>query len=474
MNRPKAMILKRLPALARVAFCCGLAVAALPLSPQGLGSPALARDVAISLTDAREAAVQAVAQGDLATAEALASRLLAADPQDPLARQVMATIALRRGDLPKARVEARAAHANARTDRQRHEAAKLAAVIAEAEGRDFALRWWLRAAGEDSPTAQDRKLAARALARVRDRSPWSLRFGASISPSNNVNGGADNPFLVVDGHPEFSDDKTGAFRDGEALSGLVMKANADLAWRLARSKTAQTQLTFGLDLKRVKITDQTTFLKDSDLGSDAMTFGLEHELTDANSRNRWDFGAEIGLSNSGGDSSREFSARLGRSLSIGKGTVLTFGASWTVEHANRNGDVSRMPQLTLRGQHRLAGGGRLGFTLTGYDAQTDHTQRKRHGGLVQVSYAPGKPIGPFDVTGAVGLSFADYPDYRVFNVPVGREDATVFGQFTLMARDVSWQGFSPQVTLRVSRSDSNISKFDTLETGILLGLKSQF
>ncbi|HRK42786.1 MAG TPA: hypothetical protein PLH11_07085, partial [Gemmobacter sp.] len=78
-----------------------------------------ARDVTISLSDAREAAVQAVSRGELATAEALARHLLTADPQDPLARQVLATVALRQRDLPKARTEARAAHANARTDRQR-------------------------------------------------------------------------------------------------------------------------------------------------------------------------------------------------------------------------------------------------------------------------------------------------------------------------------------------------------------------
>lgn len=464
MNRPKAKIIRRHPVRFRLALCCLLALA----------PAAHARDVAISLSDAREAAVQAVSRGDLPTAEALARHLLAADAQDPLARQVLATVALRKGDLPTARAEARAAHASARTDRQRHEAAKLAAIIADAEGRDLAVRWWLRTAGEDSPTAKDRKLAARALAHVRDRSPWSLRFGVSVSPSNNVNGGADNPFLIVDGHPEFSTDKTGDFTDAEALAGLVTMANADLSWRLARSKTTQTRLTFGLDLKRVEITDKTVVLKHSDLASDTTSLGIAHERMDATGRGRWDFGAELGFSSNGGDSSSEVSARLGRSLAVGQRSLMSFSASWTVEQENRNDRLTRMPQLTISSEHQLAGGARLGFALTGYDAQTNNTQRKRHGGLMQVSYAPGKPIGPFVVTGALGVSFADYPDYRVFNIPVGREDATVFGQITLVAPDVSWQGFAPQLTLRASRSDSNISKFDTLETGILLGLKSQF
>ncbi|MBL8562294.1 MAG: DUF560 domain-containing protein, partial [Gemmobacter sp.] len=426
-----------------------------------------------SLSDAREAAVQAVGRGDLATAETLARHLLAADPQDPLARQVLATVALRKGDLPRARAEARAAHANARTDRQRHEAAKLAAIIADAEGRDLALRWWLRAAGEDSPTAQERKLAARALAHVRDRSPWALRFGVSVSPSNNVNGGADSPFTIVDGHPELGQGLTDA--DGRALSGMVGKLNADLSWRLARSDRAQTRLSFGLDLKRVHITDHTDNLKGSDLSSDTVSLGMDHERLDAGGRGRWDFGADLGLSRDGEDSSREISARLGRSLALTERAMISFSASWTVEQENRNDRVTRLPQLTISSEHHLAGGARLGFALTGYDAQTSNSQRKRHGGLVQVSYAPGKPLGPFDISGALGLSFADYPDYSVPLGPgIGRQDQTVFGQVTLVARDLSWQGFSPQLTLRASRSDSNISKFDTLETGIVLGLKSQF
>ncbi len=456
-----------LPVSLRGVLCCVLALGA-------AGAPAQvaqARDVAISLSDAREAAVQAVSRGDLATAEALARHLLAADPQDPLARQVLATVALRRGDLPTARAEARAAHASARTDRQRHEAAKLAAIIADAEGRDLAVRWWLRAAGEDSPTVQERKMAARALAHVRDRAPWSLRFGASVSPSNNVNGGADSPFTIVDGHPELGQ---GTNTDGQALSGIVGKMNADLGWRLARSETAQTRLNFGLDLKRVKITDPTVVLKGSDLASESLSLGLAHERLDATARGRWDLGAELGLSRDGGDSSRTASARLGRSLALNDRAMVSFAASWTVEQENRNDRVTRLPQLTISSEHRLASGARLGFALTGYDAQTNNTQRKRHGGLFQVSYAPGKPLGPFEVTGALGVSFADYPDYAVLFQTVGRGDKTVFGQITLVAPDVSWQGFSPQLTLRASRSDSNISKFDTVETGILLGLKSQF
>lgn len=455
-----------LPVKLRGVLCCllVLAAAAQPHDAQ-------AREVAISLSDAREAAVQAVSRGDLTTAEALARHLLAADPQDPLARQVLATVALRQGDLPTARAQARAAHANARTDRQRHEAAKLAAIIADAEGRELALRWWLRAAGEDSPTMQERKMAARALAHVRDRAPWSLRFGASVSPSNNVNGGADSPFTIVDGHPELGQ---GTNTDGQALSGIVGKVNADLDWRLARNDTAQTRLTFGLDLKRVTITDPTVVLKGSDLASDSLSLGIAHERLDATARGRWDLGAELGLSRDGGDSSRAISARLGRSFAVGQASTISFAASWTVEQENRNDRVTRLPQLTFSSEHRLVGGARLGFALTGYEAQTNNTQRKRHGGLMQVSYAPGKPLGPFEVTGALGLSFADYPDYAVLFQTVGREDATVFGQISLVAREVSWQGFSPQLTLRASRSDSNISKFDTVETGILLGLKSQF
>ncbi len=462
MRGMSALSLWRRPAGLRAALCCLLL----------MSTHAMARDVSMSVSDAREAAVQAVARGDLDTAQGLAAHLLAADAQDPLARQILATVALRRGDLPTARAEARAAHAAARTDRQRHEAAKLAAIIADAEGRDLAVRWWLRAAGEDSPTVQERKQAARALAHVRDRAPWSLRFGASVSPSNNVNGGADSPFTIIDGHPEAGVGEND--RDARALSGVVGKLNADLSWRLDRSETAQTRLDFGLDLKRVRLSDAAVLLRNSDLASSSFSLGIAHERLDGDGGGRWDFGAGLGLSRDGDTSSREISVQLGRSLALNAHSMLSFGAAWTVEQETASGAVTRLPQLTLSSEHLLKGGSRLGFALSAYAADTDNTQRHRRGGLAQVSYAPGKPLGPFQVAGALGISFADYPDYRVLFQTIGREDQTVFGQITLVAPDISWQGFAPQLTLRASRSDSNISKFDTVETGILLGLKSQF
>ena len=443
----------------------------------GLAQGAVAREVAIPVAAAREAAVAAVQHGDLATAQALATHLLAQDPNDPLARQVLAMVALRQGDLPAARLAARAAFDAARSDRQRHEAAKLAAVIADKEARGLALRWWLRAAGEASPTAQDRKQTIAALDAVRDRSPWEARLSFSLSPSNNVNGGAESPFNIIDGRPE-----VGLLNgDAQALSGMVGTLNADLAWRLARSEAAQTRATLALDLKRVAFSDaakaQAETLTGHDLGSSAIEIGLEHERLDGSGQGRWDFGLSVGLGQDGDAGNRMASARVGRSLGLGPRGRLTLGAEWTVEQeTGAPGRVQRMPRLSASTLHLLEGGGRLGFALSAYDVDSDSGQRKRHGGLAQVSYAPGQPLGPFDVSAALGVSYATYPDYRVgFIAPAGgRQDQTLFGQVTLVARDVSWQGFSPQVTLRASRSGSNISKFDTTEIGVAFGLKSRF
>ena len=65
-----------------------------------------------------------------------------------------------------------------------------------------ALRYWLRQAGDASPTTAERRETVAALNAVRDRSPWEARLRFSVSPSDNVNGGADSAFNIIDGRPE--------------------------------------------------------------------------------------------------------------------------------------------------------------------------------------------------------------------------------------------------------------------------------
>lgn len=439
--------------------------------------PAHARDIDLSPAEARALALEAVRIGDMQAATLIAERLIARDPKDALAQQILATSALNAGELDTARRAAREAYGAARSDRQRHEAAKLAAMIAAAQDRGFALRYWLRQAGEAGPTKRERAQAVAALDAVRNASPWEARLRFSLNPSDNVNGGSDKPYNVIDGRPE-----VGVLDgDARALSGLEARLGGDVSYLLARSDRQQTRLTFDLDLKRTRLSDsarkQAVNLTDRDFARTGLTLGLEHLRADTSGKGAWNYAVTLGLEDDGGTTGRSLGLSVGRIQRLNDRTRLTFGAEWTLDQTVSGADtLQRIPRLWLGLQQQLQNGASLGLSLSAYEVQSPSGQSARQGGVAQVSYAPANSIGPFDISTAFGAGVTSYPDYRVgFITPNGgRQDRSVFGEVSVSAREVSWAGFSPQMTLRVSRTDSNISRFDSTETGVLFGLKSQF
>lgn len=439
--------------------------------------PATADDVAVAVPDLRAAILRAYQQGQLATADALTARLLGARPEDPLGLQVGALIARDRGQLPQARAAARSAFAAAQSDRQRHEAARLAAEIAAAEGRDLALRYWLRQAGSAAPTPAERQAAAAALRQLREMSAWEGRLQFSLSPSNNVNGGSDSPFNLIDGRPEIGM----LSEDAQALEGVIATLQADGSLRLARSTTTETRLTFGLDAKRVRMSDaardRAETLTDGDLAETTLSLGLDHSLATARPGGVWRLNGALGLGESGDSGNRSASIGLAREQKLDGRNTLGLALDWTVERpTSAGGREQRRPQITASWQGLRPGGTRLGLSFSAYAVETSSGQRRRHGAMVQASLAPARALGPVTLSTAVGASFATYPDFRVGIIMPegGRQDETVFAQISAVPTDVNWAGFAPQVTLRASRTDSNISAFDSHQIGVVFGVKSLF
>ncbi|MFD1809480.1 hypothetical protein ACFSHQ_19475 [Gemmobacter lanyuensis] len=438
--------------------------------------PATADDVAVAVPDLRAAILRAYQQGQLATADALTARLLGARPEDPLGLQVSALIARDRGQLPQARAAVRAAFAAAQSDRQRHEAARLAAEIAAAEGRDLALRYWLRQAGSAAPTPAERQAAAAALRQLREMSAWEGRLQFSLSPSNNVNGGSDSPFNLIDGRPEIGM----LSEDAQALEGVIATLQADGSLRLARSTTTETRLTFGLDAKRVRMSDaardRAETLTDGDLAETTLSLGLDHSLATARPGGVWRLNGALGLGESGDSGNRSASIGLAREQKLDGRNTLGLALDWTVERPTSAGARTAPPADHGQLAGLRPGGTRLGLSFSAYAVETSSGQRRRHGAMVQASLAPARALGPVTLSTAVGASFAFYPDFRVgIIVPEGgRQDETVFAQISAVPTDVNWAGFAPQVTLRASRTDSNISAFDLHQIGVVFGVKSLF
>ncbi|MEL7205921.1 MAG: hypothetical protein AAGL19_17195, partial [Pseudomonadota bacterium] len=77
----------------------------------------------------------------------------------------------------------------------------------------------------------------------------------------------------------------------------------------------------------------------------------------------------------------------------------------------------------------------------------------------------------------IGRSVLDFDQYgfgALFLAPGGRTDKAWFGQISATFQSISYMGFVPVVTLRSESSRSNVSRFDVDQTGVSVGIRSEF
>lgn len=252
--------------------------AALAWSWAGAAAPQTRLD--LSLPEARQLAVQATLAGQAELAREVAAALLEADPDDRVALTVLAAVEPRLGRPAEGRRAAGRAWAVSTTRAERHEAARLAARAAAVEGRPLLAEAWLRLALLSATDEQEARTLAEARA-IRARSPWRVEVELGFSPSDNVNGGAESPFNVVDGLPFVGVISA----DGRALSGWVGTADLRFARRLSESRRQRTELSVRVAGRGVVLSEEArdlvkeggdTGITGSDFASVLVEAGVGH------------------------------------------------------------------------------------------------------------------------------------------------------------------------------------------------------
>lgn len=455
--------------------------AVLALAATLLVATAAPAEEEISVDLVRAASVRALAEGDATLARRLAAELVEHDPADPLARMVLAMVSANAGDLDGARGQARLAFRHGMSERQRHEAAMLAASLAGQDGAGLAERYWLRRAIDTAPGPQDARRAGLALRAVRDASPWSLGIGVSITPSSNVNGGANSPFQIIDGIPW-----VGVLDgDAQAMSGLVGTATVTGGYRIARGALGDLRLTGRLFAARVALSEeakaQAVTLSGSDLADTQADAGLSFSRDFADGS-----GAIAGQLLAGrgwrgtGEARDTLTFDLDGERRIGRAEV-DFGIGFDGDRPSASWRADTL-RTTLRGgiTMRVANGDRwrIGLSLFATDAGRglDAGMKENAGGFLRLGWTRGKPVGPIEVSASLGLGHADFPDFTMGFLPVpgGRQDTTWSAEVTLTHEDMNWMGFAPAVTFLARETTSNVSSFESRNLGVAFGLRSTF
>lgn len=433
----------------------------------------------VSLDDGRRIAQAALQAGKPEVTLQIVRSLLQVNPKDTHAL-LMAAVANRDLGKPKyGRRAARLAFRSANSQPQRFQAAQLAAQTALAEDRPTLSQIWLRRAAQHAKTEAETAAIARAYSRVRSYNPWSFNVDLSIRPSSNINNGAEDEIQTIDGIPSI----TGVLSaEAQALSGTIGTLTLSAAYRLHADKKSRTTLSSRTHIRRVALSSEA-----------------QRDAPDANSR---DFGytyADLSLDHlfalgeTSGDYLR-FTGTVGalwvpddveytlarveteRVWRTESGDRFAIGAS--AANYNRTGDLQDSASYGLKGSYstKLENGDGIGVSLA-YDMGTsDFGNRESDTYTLRMRYSFAKAWGPAQASAALTVFHADYPRYQVgfIDVPGGRQDTGAYADLSLFFPDIDYAGFAPKVTFRAAQKTSNVSRFETREISVMVGLQSKF
>ncbi len=438
---------------------------ALPALPQQL----------MDLPEARRLAVAAGLSGNAGVAEPLAAELLRLDPRDADALLAMAAVGLAKGAWPEAGRLGRRAFRLSGDPEARFHAARVAATAAAAQKRLLPAQFWLRRAGDLAPTEADRAKIARNWRALQAETPWRYRFDMSAMPSSNVNGGAESAYNVIEGVP-----LVGFLSpDAQALSGFVTQANLRLSYRLDRSPGVETLLTSALYLKRVTLSDEARAKAPGydagRLDATSVEAGLSHSRAAGTPGAFWRL--ETGVRDYWQGGERSYIALLGSGLySRPLGERLRFTGSLALERRFHDTGMALAGQVRAGLSYGFADGGRLSAVLGYAETRQPNPVFDSHAVSGRLSYALGKPVLSVDLAAGIGASVTDYANYSlgIFAVPGGRRDEAVFFDIDATFRQIEYAGFSPSLRLRRAVTRSNVSRFDTAEWAVSLGISSNF
>ncbi len=418
-------------------------------------------------------AVQALHQKRPKLAYQLSEGVLKANPRDGRAHYTQALAFAQVEAYGFSRKSARRAYYTANSPIQKYDAAQLASVMAYKDERLTLSQLWLRRAAHHAPDEGERAETIRAFQTVRARNPLNFNLKFSVSPSDNVNNGANSPYNIIDGSPLVGQLSASA----QAIAGTVATTDLQLSYRIAETENSMTRLTGRAYTRQVRFNNAVAGLSSRDLSSARIEAGISHTFSGGRRDGAWQVDATGGRVWYGTDPLYDY-ARIGlkRHQKLTETLRLSFGGGIERQQdetfpKNDATLYDAFAQLS----YTLGSGGQLGayINMREVDSNGINSSSVQWTGIV--SYTMGREIGPARLSLSVGQSVVDYDRYSVvFPVPGGRVDDSIFGGVTATFSDWSYLGFVPTLSVRAEKSRSNISRFDVDESSISLGIRSEF
>lgn len=486
MNRTKSQI--------RTGISAACAVLCLSFG-HGANAQSTPPSTAVSLDHGRGLAVQALNGGNPELAIDIARALWEADKSNSATYAIIALAYAQMEQHKPARKAAAQAYRFSDNKAERLQMAELAAGIALREDRPTLTQIWLRRAATNTNDDTSTRMIAQDYSKVSAINPWHFRLSGGLRPTDNVNNGSETDLHIIDGVP-YVGVLSGA---DQALSGMVGTLDSAISYRLNRTQTSSTSIGARVNVRRValssaaqaKVTPAPTQLNpnpvvpgNGDFGSTFAEVSLKHGHKVAKSQKSAvaNYSLSFGGSWYGHNTSYYFGrASAGRRWNASENTQLNIGGAIEMR------DVPSAPLadstiLSLSGglTRALKGGDRLRFSLNLADVDSDSTQRRYKSANLRTDYHFKDSVGPkalnAKLSAGVSLGYSDYENYGFFPLvaPGGRQETSVYADVTAVFQNIDYAGFAPSMTVRAGRKSSNVSRFDTKELSVSLGIQSKF
>ena len=453
-----------------VVFCVGLLPGALAAQSQGTV-------VSFTLDEARTVAEQALQAGDPDIALQVAAGLLRVNPNDAFAHFVIAVANAQKNNLRQGRKAAAQAYRYSESSIRRFESAQLAARLSYAEGRPTLTQLWMRRAVQHAPSDEVESQIAREYAQVRTQNPWSFQIGVGLRPSDNVNNGADTGLNLIDGVPA-----TGILSpDARALSGVIGTLDILTGYRLRGDGLSTTTLGGRLFIKQVRLSDEARAMapmaSDDDFASTYAEASLRHAFA-IGSDGYGSVDLSLGRFWSGGRASYDFgrvSAMRGWRLNAQTGVTVS-GLYENRLRIDPDSEDAQIYGLGARFFRRLTNGDLLSLDLTLRDINSINVNYDYSTTALRAAYNFSNPVGPVQVSTGVTFGYSDYQQFNVgfISVPGGRQDESILADVTFLFQGIDYAGFAPTMRLQAGKSRSNVSRYDTKELSVSMGVRSKF
>ncbi|MEP3298532.1 MAG: surface lipoprotein assembly modifier [Pseudoruegeria sp.] len=439
-----------------------LCLSALPVETAALDIPA---------ENASDSAFLLLQNGYAKQAVELAEAIVLRDSDDIRGYIVLSQARRALGDFDRAIEAGKTAWQKAKKDESRFAAALVTAQAYSSAGKRTRSMLWLRRAAEIAPDEARKAQALRDFRYVRGRNPLATTLSFSVQPSSNVNNGSKSDTLIIDGLP------FAISGDARALSGVEYSLGGQTAFTKRLDPRRLIRIGGRFETKHYTLSSEAKEMAPNIDASDLsyteieLTFG--HTWLKGPGNSITDLSFDLGRTWYGGQElSKYFRTTLQHRQKLTKSITGVYSLSGT-RQLRDDSSVRNSTEITGRANwvHVRPSGSVLGWSLGVRDTQSDAATISHDAFMVGASVQPKVEIFGTRSVFQLDLEKRIY-DKNLYGTL--REDDRVRAGVTVIMNRFDYYGFAPTLNMSYSRTQSNISLYDTDDIGVSLGIKSTF